>query len=78
MSKRKQKNIPNPADREFIHADPPCTVGARRFLAGFGVDANRRMTLSLKDLHEGNRSYVQLSDGEQLRLPVQDLPIVKL
>ena len=68
----------NPADREFIHADPPCTVGARRFIAGFGVDGNRRLTLSLKDLHEGNRSYVQLSGGEQLRLPLRDLPIVKL
>lgn len=68
----------NPADREFIHADPPCTVGERRFIAGFGVDGNRRLTLSLKDLHKGNRSYVQLAGGERLRLPVQDLPIVKL
>jgi hypothetical protein len=68
----------NPADREFIHADPPCTVGERRFIAGFGVDANRRLTLSLKDLHKGNRSYVQLAGGERLRLPLRDLPIVKL
>ena len=68
----------NPADREFIHADPPCTVGERRFIAGFGVDENRRLTLSLKDLHKGNRSYVQLSSGETLRLPLRDLPIVKL
>ena len=68
----------NPADREFIHADPPCTVGARRFIAGFGVDGNRRLTLSLKDPREGNRSYVQLSSGERLRLPLRNLPIVKL
>ncbi len=68
----------NPADREFIHADPPCSVGERRFLAGFGVDGNRRLTLSLKDLHKGNRSCVQLSSGELVPLPVRDLPIVKL
>lgn len=68
----------NPADREFIHADPPCTVGARRFVAGFGVDANKRLTLSLKDLEPGNRSTVRLSNGEQLALPVKDLPFVKL
>ncbi|CAK0755592.1 conserved hypothetical protein [Gammaproteobacteria bacterium] len=68
----------NPADREFIHADPPCTVGSRRFVAGFGVDANKRLTLSLKDLEPGNRSYVQLSSGERLPLPVRDLPFVKL
>jgi molecular chaperone DnaK (HSP70) len=68
----------NPTDREFIHADPPCTVGARRFVAGFGVDANKRLTLSLKDLEPGNRSYLQLSGGERLALPVKDLPFVKL
>ncbi len=68
----------NPGDREFIHADPPCTVGARRFVAGFGVDANKRLTLSLKDLEPGNRSTVQLSSGEQLTLPLKDLPFVKL
>lgn len=68
----------NPADREFIHADPPCTVGSRRFVAGFGIDANKRLTLSLKDLEAGNRSYVQLNTGERLPLPIRDLPFVKL
>lgn len=68
----------NPADREFIHADPPCTVGARRFIAGFGVDANRRLTLSLKDLQPDNRSTVQRSDGERIDLPLRDFPIVNL
>jgi molecular chaperone DnaK (HSP70) len=68
----------NPGDREFIHADPPCTVGVRRFVVGFGVDANKRLTLSLKDLEPGNRSYVQASSGERLALPVKDLPFVKL
>jgi len=68
----------NPKDREFIHADPPCNIGERRFIAGFGIDANRRLTLSLKDLHSGSRSYVQLSSGEKLPLPIKDLPFVKL
>lgn len=68
----------NPADREFIHADPPCSVGTRRFVAGFGIDANKRLTLSLKDLEPGNRSFVQLSTGERLSLPIKNLPFVKL
>lgn len=68
----------NPADREFIHADPPCTVGVRRFVAGFGVDANKRLTLSLKDLDKDSHSYVQMSNGERLDLPIRDLPFVKL
>jgi molecular chaperone DnaK len=68
----------NPKDREFIHADPPCSVAENRFVAGFGVDANRRLTVSLADLKPGNRSFVQLSSGEKLALPVKDLPFVKL
>jgi len=68
----------NPADREFIHANPPCTVGSRRFVAGFGIDANKRLTLFLKDLEPGNRSFIQLTSGERLPLPVRDLPFVKL
>ncbi len=68
----------NPGDREFIHLDPPGTVGARRLVAGFGVDANKRLTISLKDLEPGNRSYVQLSSGERLELPIREVPFVKL
>lgn len=68
----------NPGDREFIHLDPPGTVGARRLVAGFGVDANKRLTVSLKDLEPGNRSYVQLSSGERLELPIREVPFVKL
>lgn len=68
----------NPGDSEFIHADPPCTLGEKRFVAGFGVDANKRLTLSLKDLHPDNRSYVQLSSGERMELPVKNMPFVKL
>jgi len=68
----------NPGDSEFIHADPPCTFGEKRFVAGFGIDANKRLTLSLKDLHPDNRSCVQLSSGERMNLPVKNMPFVKL
>ena len=72
----------NPNDREFIHADPPCSSAERRFVAGFGVDANKRLTLSLKDLKDGNGngngSYIQTSSGEKVALPVKDFPVVKL
>ena len=68
----------NPGDREFIHADPPCTAGERRFVAGFGVDANKRLTLSLRDLRPDSRSYVQLASGERLALPIREVPFVKL
>lgn len=68
----------NPGDSEFIHADPPCTLGEKRFVAGFGVDANKRLTLSLKDLHPDSRSWVQLSSGEKMELPVKNMPFVKL
>jgi hypothetical protein len=68
----------NPKDREFIHADPPCIAGNRRFVAGFGVDANRRLTVSIKDLDPQGRSTVQFSSGEQIPLPIAELPFVKL
>jgi hypothetical protein len=69
-------------DEHLLDAPGALVVGGRDVgvadVAGFGVDGNRRLTLSLKDLHEDNRSYVQLSGGERLRLPLRDLPIVKL
>ena len=68
----------NPGDSEFIHADPPCALGEKRFVAGFGIDANKRLTLSLKDMHPESRSYVQLSSGEKMELPVKNMPFVKL
>ncbi len=68
----------NPEDSEFIHADPPCRSGDRRFIAGFGVDKNRRLTLWLRDTEPGNRSSIRLRDGSRLPLPVADLPVVKL
>jgi molecular chaperone DnaK len=68
----------NPGDGEFIHAEPPCSLGERRFVAGFGVDANKRLTLSLKDLAPAGRSSVQLVGGERLELPIREVPFVKL
>ena len=68
----------NPEDSEFIHADPPCRKGERRFVAGFGVDKNRRLTLWLRDTEPGNQSSIRLRDGSRLPLPVSDLPVVKL
>jgi molecular chaperone DnaK (HSP70) len=68
----------NPGDGEFIHAEPPCSLGERRFVAGFGVDANKRLTLSLKDLAPASRSYVKLAGGERLELPIREVPLVKL
>ena len=68
----------NPEDSEFIHAVPPCRSGERRFIAGFGVDRHRRLTLWLRDTEELNQSYIQLRDGSRLPLPVTNLPVVKL
>lgn len=68
----------NPVDREFIHVDPPCSSGTRRFVASFGIDVDKRLTISLRDLDCNSHSYVQLNDGTKLNLPVIDLPLVKL
>ena len=68
----------NPDDHEFIHADPPSVVGERRFIAGFGVDEHRRLTLWLRDNLEGNKSFIQLRDGTRIPLPVANFPVVKL
>ena len=53
-------------------------LGEKRFVAGFGIDANKRLTLSLKDLLPGNRSCVQLASGERMSLPIKNMPFVKL
>jgi len=65
-------------DREFILADPPCNQDERRFIARFGVDKHKRLTVSLEDLKEGNRSAIQLKDGRRVPLPVKDFPVVRL
>ena len=63
---------------DFIVADPPCSQGERRFIAAFGVDQHKRLTVAIKDLKEGNRSYIQLRDGQRFPLPVTDFPVVRL
>lgn len=68
----------NPADQECIHAVPPCNIGDRRFIAGFGIDRHRRLTLWLRDMLDGNASYLQLADGTKLPLPVANYPVVRL
>ncbi len=68
-----------PRGREFIIADPPCRLGdQQRFIARFGVDSAKRLTISLSDMAEGGRSKVRLDSGEEIALPVRNLPVVKL
>ncbi|HED30477.1 MAG TPA: Hsp70 family protein [Prosthecochloris aestuarii] len=76
--KETQTKALNPLDNDFIHADPPCNPEERRFIAGFGVDEQRRLTIWLKDTLEGNRSFIRLRDNTRLPLPVANLPVVKL
>jgi molecular chaperone DnaK len=69
----------NPQAREFIHAEPPCCAEEmKRFVAAFGVDRHKRLTISLKDTRVGNASYVLASNGEKVSLPIKDFPLVKL
>jgi molecular chaperone DnaK (HSP70) len=69
----------NPEDRQFIFAVPPCELDdTKRFIAGFGVDLNKRLTISVKDTREGNQSYIKTRDGEEFPLPVKDFAIVRL
>jgi molecular chaperone DnaK (HSP70) len=69
----------NPQARELIHADPPCCAEElKRFVAAFGVDRHKRLTISLKDTRAGNASYVLAGNGEHVLLPIKDFPLVKL
>jgi len=69
----------NPEDRQFIFAVPFCDLDdTRRFIAGFGVDYHKRLTISIKDTREGNASYIKTRSGEKFPLPVKDFPIVRL
>jgi hypothetical protein len=49
----------------FLLADPPGTKGEDRFSVEFGVDANKRLLLTARDLRTG-------------RLTHRDYPVVKL
>lgn len=65
-------------NRPFLVADPPCSQGERRFVAAFGVDDRKRLTVSIRDALEGNRSFIQMQDGQRVPLPVKDFPVVRL
>lgn len=69
----------NPEDREFLHAVPPCSSGQKgRFVAAFGIDQNKRLTLSLKDTDTGNGSYIVTRQNKKIPLPLKDYPLVKI
>ncbi len=68
----------NPENSEFIIADPPCTRGERRFLASFGVDEEKRLTISLQDTRSDNASRIVAADGKEIPLPISNYPVVRL
>ncbi len=69
----------NPENREFLFPDPVCSRDEnKRFVAGFGIDENKRLTLSLKDNRPGSRSYIKVASGEKIYLPVRNFPLVRL
>jgi molecular chaperone DnaK (HSP70) len=69
----------NPEAEDFLRPDPPCDRDeTKRFVVGFGVDENKRLTISVKDTRPGNRSKVKTSDGRFLDLPIKNLPLVRL
>jgi molecular chaperone DnaK (HSP70) len=49
----------------FLVADPPCQAGERRFEIAFGIDANKRLLMSARDLKSGRWTH-------------RDYPMVKL
>ncbi len=69
----------NPEARDFLRPDPPCDRDeAKRFVVGFGVDENKRLTISVKDTRPGNASKAKTSDGRLIPLPIRDFPLVRL
>jgi molecular chaperone DnaK (HSP70) len=69
----------NPDAEDFIQPNPPCDrEETKRFVVGFGVDENKRLTVSVKDTRPGNRSKIKGTDGRLLDLPVRDYPLVRL
>ena len=69
----------NPNDKQFVSVDPPCRLEEKkRFIIGFGVDRQKRLTIDLEDTKEGNRSHITTRSGENWPLPVRNFPIVKL
>ena len=68
----------NPQAIDFIRPNPPCDRSElKRFLVGFGVDANKRLTVSITDTRPGNQSTIKTPSGP-VPLPVRDYPLVRL
>ncbi len=79
QERRIEKQQPlNPENREFILADPPCKRGERRFAAAFGVDEQKRLTISLRDLREDGKSTILPPEGDPIPLPVENFPVTRL
>ncbi len=65
--------------RDFIRPDPPCKrEETKRFIVGFGLDAEQRCLVWVNDLLEGNRSKAAMPDGRLAPLPLEGYPLVKL
>lgn len=55
----------NESNPTFLRSDPPALRGETRFEVEFGVDANKRLTITSRDLRNGNLTH-------------KDHPVVKL
>ena len=55
-------NEPNPT---FLHADPPARQGEPRFDDEFGIDSNKRLLITVRDLKTN-------------QVTLRDYPVVKL
>ncbi len=69
----------NPWAQDFIRPDPPCKrEELKRFVVGFGIDAQQRCLVWVKDTRPGNRSQAAMPDGRLVPLPLEAYPLVKL
>lgn len=69
----------NPWAKGFLRPVPSSDRDEKkRFVAGFGVDDKKRLTISLKDNRPGNSSFAVASDGREIPLPIKDFPLVRL
>ncbi len=64
---------------DFIRPDPPCRrEQEKRFVVAFGIDAEQRCLVWVKDLLPGNQSKAMMPDGRLVPLPLEAYPLVKL
>jgi hypothetical protein len=74
----KQRQALNIDHSEFLIADPPCERGDRRFHITFGLDDQKRLTISVTDNHPTGKSKVITPNGDEDPLPVTDMPLIQL